>query len=159
MVTAFPTAETLSDRLKKGPLPLQEAGPILHRIASAMDAIHSKQLFHGDIKPANIRIDGQENHVQLTGFSISHFGHSRVVGTLLYMAPELLEGNPIDAPAEIYSLGVLAFEILSGRRPFESMPSLVAAHRNGAQAPPLYTLCPNVPGWVSAAIRHGRRVR
>jgi serine/threonine-protein kinase len=68
------------------------------------------------------------------------------------MAPELLEGNPIDAPAEIYSLGVLAFEILSGRRPFESMPSLVAAHRNGAQAPPLYTLCPNVPGWVSAAV-------
>jgi hypothetical protein len=43
VVTAFPTAETLSDRLKKGPLPLQEAGPILHRIASAMDAIHSQQ--------------------------------------------------------------------------------------------------------------------
>ena len=56
VVTAFPTAETLSDRLKKEPLPLREAGPILHRIASAMDAIHSKQLFHGDIKPANIRI-------------------------------------------------------------------------------------------------------
>jgi eukaryotic-like serine/threonine-protein kinase len=91
-------------------LPLREAGPILHRIASAMDAIHREQLFHGDIKPANILIDGRENHVQLTRFGISHFGHAGVVGTLLYMAPELLDGNPIDAPAEIYSLGVLAFE-------------------------------------------------
>jgi serine/threonine protein kinase len=56
MVTALPTAETLSARLK-GPLPLRNAGPILHGIASAMDAVHSKQLFHGDIKPANILID------------------------------------------------------------------------------------------------------
>jgi serine/threonine protein kinase len=50
----------LSTRLKKRPLPLWEAGPILHRIASAMDAIHSKQLFHGDIKPANILIPQRE---------------------------------------------------------------------------------------------------
>jgi len=68
------------------------------------------------------------------------------------MAPELLEGSPLDAPAEIYSLGVLAFEILSGRRPFESVPSLVAVHRSGVQAPLLYTLCPNVPAWVAAAV-------
>ena len=152
MVTALPTAETLSARLKEGPLPLREAGPILHRIASAMDAIHREQLFHGDIKPANILIDGRDNHVQLTRFGISHFGHAGVVGTLLYMAPELLDGNPIDAHAEIYSLGVLAFEILSGRCPFESMPSLAAAHRNGVQAPRLHTLCPNVPRWVSVAV-------
>lgn len=152
-VTDLSTAPALSDGLKQAPLPVHEAGDVLRRVASAVDTIHEKKIFHGDIKPANVLLDRPGHNVWLTRLGISDFVRTGSVGTLLYMAPELFEGQPIDARAEIYSVGVLAFEILSGRTPFKGdLKSLVDAHRGKKKAPPLETLCPNLPKRMSAAV-------
>ncbi len=109
-----------------GPLHPAEAVHIVSEVAAALAAAHRSGLIHRDIKPANvlIRDDGQ---VLVTDFGIAklrdtatdHTQTGMVVGSVRYLAPEQVEGGPVDARSDVYSLGIVLYEALTGRAPFD----------------------------------------
>ena len=117
---------SLADYLKTGRLPLAEVARILEQVASALDYAHDQQVIHRDLKPANILLDEQQNCL-LADFGIAHLTdgstsfspEGRVVGTPLYMSPEQISGRTVSAQSDLYSLGVIAFELVCGQPPFQ----------------------------------------
>jgi DNA-binding beta-propeller fold protein YncE/ABC-type branched-subunit amino acid transport system substrate-binding protein len=108
---------------REGPLPPERALGILAQVAGALDAAHRRALVHRDVKPANVLID-EDGHVYLTDFGITKQvgGEStdtgRVVGTLDYLAPEQIRGDPVDGRTDLYALGCVLYECLAGAPPF-----------------------------------------
>jgi serine/threonine protein kinase len=125
---------TLASVLRDGvPLPLSTAVTIALELASALAAVHTAGLVHRDVKPANIVLASREGvtHVVLVDFGLAHstqleVSWSRptrtgtVVGTASYLAPERIEGARGDVRADVWSLGIVLFEMLTGRPPFRS---------------------------------------
>jgi serine/threonine protein kinase len=119
--------ESLSETLRRDALlPLKVANSILQQIASALDYVHSQGVIHRDIKPSNILID-LSGHVKIADFGIARIVDSRkttqsgmVVGTVPYMAPEQFSSNIVDAASDRFSFAVIAYEMLTGRMPFEA---------------------------------------
>lgn len=113
--------------LRNGPPPVADAVALLKRITVPLAYAHAQGLVHRDIKPANVFMTGDDhNTVKLLDFGIARFEHGRsqtqtgvAVGTPYYMAPEQARGLPtVDARADVYALGALFFELLTGRPPF-----------------------------------------
>jgi serine/threonine protein kinase len=117
---------------REGPLPLPRVVPLIDQIASALDAAHDLNLVHRDVKPANILIafksdPDEEGHVYLADFGLMKdttarrgmTGTGQVVGTLDYISPEQIRGNPVDARTDVYALACVLYECLTGRVPFE----------------------------------------
>jgi serine/threonine-protein kinase len=116
----------------EGPLPAARACTILGDVASAVAAAHQKRVVHRDIKPANVLIEDATGNVLVFDFGIAAIlvsgdeepdrittvGH--VVGDPQYMSPERLRGEPVDERADVYNLGLLGYELLSGKGPFEA---------------------------------------
>jgi serine/threonine protein kinase len=112
-----------------GAIPLHRATHLLGQLASALDYAHQRGLIHRDVKSSNV-IVGRDDHVTLTDFGLVKALEGQTgggltqagmaLGTLNYMSPEQVAGTPIDRRADIYALGVLAFEMLTGKLPFES---------------------------------------
>jgi serine/threonine-protein kinase len=124
---------TLADRLKSGqPLTPEQLARILAETAAALDYAHSKGVVHRDVKPANIMIT-TDGAAKITDFGIAKFGSQQMTstGTLLgtpsYMSPEQIDGRSIDGRADQFSLGVIAYELLTGEKPFqgETLPALL----------------------------------
>ncbi len=133
----------LSARLKGEPLPFDAALTILEQIADALDYAHKRDLVHRDVKPANILFD-DEGRAVLVDFglvkSLVESGYT-VAGTSLgtphYMAPEQAQaGAPVDARADVYALGVVAYEMLTGRVPFEADTPLAVLRAHLDVTPP-----------------------
>ncbi len=113
---------------------------ILEHVGDALDAAHEKGLVHRDVKPANILVEqhGRREHAYLTDFGLTKSAASlsgvtatgMIVGTVDYMAPEQIEGKQLDARSDIYSLGCVLFESLTGQVPYplESQPARMFAH-------------------------------
>jgi ABC-type branched-subunit amino acid transport system substrate-binding protein len=107
----------------EGKLPPERALEILAQVAGALDSAHRRALVHRDVKPANVLLD-RDGHVYLTDFGITKQlgGDStdtgRVVGTLDYLAPEQIRGDPVDGRTDSYALGCVLYECLAGRAPF-----------------------------------------
>jgi serine/threonine protein kinase len=140
LVMELVDGETLAQRLeRRGPLPLEETLRVALQIADALDAAHANGIIHRDLKPANIKV--RSDHLvkvldfglakRAAGASGAHGdpGGARtraefetapgtVVGTVAYMAPELLRGAPADARCDIFALGIILFELLTGVHPF-----------------------------------------
>jgi DNA-binding NarL/FixJ family response regulator len=129
---------------------------IVDQLADALDAAHAKGLVHRDVKPANVLIEQHRRgeHAYLTDFGLTKYLGSEsgvtaagaVVGTIDYMAPEQLQGDHVDARADVYSLGCVLFEGLTGRIPFpnDSVTARMWAHMSAP--PPLVSeLAPDVP--------------
>jgi len=152
-VTQLTTTGSLAEQLRHGPLPVPEAGRILRRLASALTAVHSRQVFHRDLKPSNVLVDREREQVWLTAFCPPPAG-CESYGTLSYMAPELFKGQSLGVRSEVYSLGLLVFEMLSGRLPFDPGPpqSIFAFHKSQKHAPRLNALRPDVPKRMAAAV-------
>ncbi|MFN8421445.1 MAG: serine/threonine-protein kinase [Anaerolineae bacterium] len=117
---------TLKDVLERGRLPLNEVVYLTSQIASALDYAHRQGVVHRDVKPSNILIDAEGNAF-LTDFGIARLvettdssltGTGVAVGTPGYMAPEQGMGLPIDGRADVYALGVMVYEMLTGRQPY-----------------------------------------
>ena len=118
---------TLRERLAKCPLTLEEAGEVLGQVVDALQFAHDHGIIHRDIKPSNILLQ-DEHHVYLADFGlakalwaegeneITQTGY--VIGTPEYMAPELVE-QPANTGSDIYALGILLYEMLTGRTPFK----------------------------------------
>ncbi len=120
----------------KGKLPLSIALNVFLQICEALDYAHQKGIIHRDIKPENIMVTSNY-HVKLTDFGIAKilsFGESMTseyIGTPLYASPEQLQGLKVDARSDIYSLGVVMFQLLTGKLPYDvndNLYSVVAAH-------------------------------
>ncbi len=122
LVTDLIDGETLADRLKRGPMQPAEAAKLLAQVARVIDYAHSQSVIHRDLKPANIFLDkAGRPHVGDFGLARSRedlIDGSDRRGTLAYSSPEQLEGQPLDGRSDIWSLGVILFEILTGRQPF-----------------------------------------
>ena len=143
--------ETLAERLKQeGPMSAVEAEPIVKQIASALSAAHRIGIVHRDLKSANIMLvpDGERIRAVVTDFglattarpdeeSLLHLTRTgQVLGTPAFMAPEQLEGGKITPATDIYSLGVVMYELLTGKLPFEgTTPYSLAAQRLHDEAP------------------------
>ena len=116
----------LKARLGDGPLSNEEAVAVAAQVGGALDAAHERGLVHGDVKPSNVLIDGR-GHVYLADFGLtkrlgdeeSPAGDGQLMGTIDYVAPEQIRGDPVDGRADIYSLGCLLYECLTGRQPFK----------------------------------------
>jgi serine/threonine-protein kinase len=118
-----------------GPLAPPDALRILGQAADALDAAHAAGLVHRDVKPGNLLLDG--DHTYLTDFGLSRLltaarltAPGRMVGTAAYVAPEQIRGEEIDARTDVYGLGCLVFEALTGAPPYEdeSDYTLMYAH-------------------------------
>ncbi len=129
---------SLEERLQKGPLARERALSILRQIAGALSHLHRLGIVHQDVKPANVFLRGET--AKLGDFGVAKTREDRTplerAGSPFYMAPELFQGAEATPASDAYSFGVLAYELLSGRRPFygESYEELLAAHLT--QTPP-----------------------
>jgi tetratricopeptide (TPR) repeat protein len=161
-VMPFVEGESLRDRLRREPrLPVDEALTITREIADALAYAHRHGVIHRDIKPANVLI--------LSGHAIvADFGVARaitvasddrmtsaglIVGTPIYMSPEQAAGEEIDGRSDIYSLGCVAYEMLTGAPPFlGSSPQAVVARHVSSPLQPVRSLRPEVPAPAAEAI-------
>lgn len=123
LAMAYIEGGTLDDRIARGPMTLRNVEKTLREVASAMDYAHRQGVIHRDIKPGNILID-REGHALLADFGIAKIADSAnltgtgVVGTPAYMAPEQAQGGVVDHRADIYALGVVVYQMITGRQPF-----------------------------------------
>lgn len=125
LVMEYIQSETLADRIARPPLPnLQEFGSVMTQMLAGLDAIHAVGIVHRDVKPANALLlpDGR---IKLADFGVARVEalgatHSGMIGTPDYMSPEQFMGRQADARADIFAAGVIMFELLTGRKPFES---------------------------------------
>jgi len=124
IVMDYVDGPTLADKLKlaRGPLPLSEVVSIAEGVAAALTYAHKQGIYHRDIKPSNILI-ARDGRAILSDFGIARLSDALTttyqgIGTPAYMSPEQCQDQEIGAPSDIYSLGVVLYECLTGRRPF-----------------------------------------
>ena len=137
---------------QRGPQSSKIALPILGQLAGALDYAHSFGLVHRDVKPGNV-IVSPSGHVTLTDFGVARAAQESrltstgsLVGTPQYMSPEHAQGEEVDYRSDIYSLGVVAYEMLTGRTPFgATTPHAVLHQLIYDPPPPIHTLRPDLP--------------
>ncbi len=117
----FVDGEDLSSLLRRvGRLPAEKALAVARDICAGLGAAHEKNVIHRDLKPANVMIDGR-GRARVTDFGLAVAGEARdQSGTPAYMAPEQFAGVPASRASDIYALGLVLYEVFTGRRPFES---------------------------------------
>lgn len=153
---------SLSDLLVDGALSLDRTGDLFGQVARGIAYAHSKNVIHRDIKPSNILLDDSGNAyvtdfglAKMMGESLHLTKPGNIVGTPAYMAPEQLRGESIDHHADIYSLGVVLYHMLTGRPPFEASDtniiSVIYQHLEKVPQPPS-DLNPDVPFEVEAVV-------
>jgi DNA-binding beta-propeller fold protein YncE len=111
--------------LVDGPLPAEQAVTIVSQVAAALDAAHERGLVHRDVKPSNVLLD-ERGHVYLADFGLSRrlgepgaaLGATQSLGTIDYVAPEQIRGEDVDRRADLYSLGCVLYEVVTGKPPF-----------------------------------------
>ena len=131
---------------EEGALPPPRALAIVSQIAQALDAAHASGLVHRDVKPSNVLLD-ENDHVYLADFGLTRRlsdeaslrSDALAVGTPAYVAPEQLEGRTVDGRADVYSLGCLLYECLTGEPPFRADSRLALAWAHLEQEPPRVT--------------------
>ncbi len=145
---------TLAERLRQGKPSVEEAVKLVAQVARIIDYAHREGVVHRDLKPANIFLDAAgQPHVGDFGIAQSQqelLNGSDRRGTLAYAAPEQLEGKPLDGRADIWSLGVVLFEMLMGRKPFTDDNPVRLQQAILTNPPPAL---PDVPQAVSAVCR------
>lgn len=147
---------TLAEYCRAGnPCPLREVLRIGREVAAGLAAAHRRSLVHRDIKPANIFLDGDDRSVRIIDFGLAReFGRGSaqvtvdgaVIGTPAYMPPERIAGQDVDGSSDLFGLGVVLYELLAGRLPFEgtTMVSMLASISRGRPLP-LREVAPDLP--------------
>lgn len=151
---------SLTDLIRKGPLPVDRATQLLDQIASALDYAHRRGIIHRDLKPQNVLLD-EEGNAFLTDFGIAKILNETsaltqpglALGTPLYMSPEQWLAKPIDARADLYALGIMLFEMLSGKVPFNADTPYGMMHLHVTVMPPsIHQLRPEIPASIDAVL-------
>ncbi len=152
---------SLSERIKAGVFSIDEAIQILGAIAPGLDEAHSKGIVHRDIKPSNILFDKRGNPyisdfgiAKLTQAQAGNVTGSAIIGTPAYMAPEQAQGIEVDGRADIYALGIILFEMLTGKQPYEAdTPMAVAIKHITDPVPQIRQTNPKLPEGMDAIIQ------
>jgi Tol biopolymer transport system component/tRNA A-37 threonylcarbamoyl transferase component Bud32 len=156
IVTELLQGQTLAEKLKEGPLDLPSALRIACETAEGLAAAHGRGIIHRDLKPGNVFLSA-EGHAKILDFGLARLAAAgrqderpseadtaerptrpgTILGTAGYMAPEQAQGAPADARADVFTLGILIYEMVSGRRPFQGHtdPDLLAAVLRDQPAP------------------------
>lgn len=162
--------QTLSTAIPEGGLPLDRLLAIGIPLAEAIAFAHERGVIHRDLKPANVMLDGS-GRLRVLDFGVAALRttdsegepeatievltrEDEVVGTVAYMAPEQLEGRPVDARADVFALGVLLYELATGHRPFRANSAAgVAAAILRDEPASLLDLRPDLPGDLARVLR------
>jgi serine/threonine-protein kinase len=143
LVMRLMTGGSLSERLANGPLSLLETSTILSRLAPALDRAHGLGIVHRDLKPGNILFDGDDNpYISDFGLakltqSSTQLSQTGVMGTPAYMSPEQARGDKdIDGRADLYALGAILYQMLTGRLPFEADTPIGLVLKHVTEPPP-----------------------
>jgi eukaryotic-like serine/threonine-protein kinase len=178
LVMQYVEGETLAARLQRGPLTLDEALRYGAGIAAALDKAHRAGILHRDLKPANVMLAssaGRDASAKLLDFGLAKLlpaagiatdetvpsggtspltGRGTILGTLLYMSPEQLQGGAVDARSDIFSFGAVLYEMLTGTRAFEgtSQASIIAAILERDPSP-LIVAAPVTPPALDRVVR------
>ena len=168
IVMEFVEGEVLSTRTARGPLPVREAVEAAIQVADALDEAHSRGIIHRDIKTANL-IRTSRGLVKVLDFGLAKFISAHpstevtqlqvtmagmVVGTVSYMSPEQALGRQIDHRADLFSLGVVLYELLTGRVPFEgSSPTEIIDHILHVDPPPASRYSTSIPSALDDVLR------
>jgi len=161
-VMRYMNGGSLSERIKAGVSSIEEAARILGAIAPGLDEAHSKGFVHRDIKPSNILFDRKDNPY-ISDFGIAKMLEtqsgsvtgSAIIGTPAYMAPEQASGEAIDGRADIYALGIILFEMLTGKQPYEAdTPMGVAVKHIIEPVPHILDVNPKLPAGMDTIIQN-----
>src|SRR5690606_31530920 len=161
-VMEFVEGESLGSMLRRlGKLPVADTLKILHQTALGLATAHERGVIHRDIKPGNILVD-VKGRVRIADFGIALpandpaqklTGTGEFIGTPGYTSPEVCKGLPIDARSDLFSLGVVMFEMLSGRMPFtDNSPLGLMLEVVNAQIPDIHSLNEEVDGKTAAVL-------
>jgi len=153
------TGGSLSDRMGDGPLSLEEVLQVIRRVAAALDYAHSKGIIHRDLKPANILFD-EAGEPYISDYGIAKLSQSQtnitgsgIIGTPTYMSPEQGQGEDIDSRSDIYSLGVIIYEMLSGVPPYKANTPLGVVFKHVTEpVPHILDINPHLPVETEAVI-------
>ena len=161
--TEFPGGGALEEALWAGPLDIEKGTAVLSQIAEGLQAAHVQGVVHGGVKPASIFLAGEQGGqpvVKICFFDLATatadsgvtiFGE--LVGTPMYLAPELIVGRGPDARSDIYALGVIAYQMFTGQAPFNAENALGYLHANAYDDPiPPVLANPRVPSAYAAVI-------
>ncbi|HMV99037.1 MAG TPA: serine/threonine-protein kinase [Acidobacteriota bacterium] len=169
LVMEYVQGQSLRDLLKtQGALPLSTTFQLIQQICAGVDAAHTKNIIHRDLKPENIMLKDNEQGdvlVKILDFGLAKLiessdsianltGTGEILGTPAYMSPEHCDGGELDHRADIYSLGVIFYEMLTGQPPFRGrVVSVLSAHLTKKPEPPVQ-VNPHIPVDISDAIMH-----
>ena len=172
LVMEYLEGETLVERLKKGPLPIDQVLKYAIEISDALDKAHRKGITHRDLKPSNIMLT--KSGAKLLDFGLAKLrgrqtaaanlsalptgnnltAQGTIVGTLHYMAPEQLEGGEVDARTDIFAFGVVVYEMAAGRKAFEGKTSAsVMAKILEVDPPSMVSLQPMTPPALDRVVK------
>lgn len=160
-VMRYMTGGSLSERIKSNSLSLADTAKIIERLASALDEAHAKGVVHRDLKPGNILFD-HISEPYVSDFGIAKIAQAPgsatvtgggIIGTPAYMSPEQAQGDKVDGRSDIYALGVIVFEMLTGRQPYESdTPMAVVVKHITDPVPHILDSNPNLPAEIEPVI-------
>jgi serine/threonine protein kinase len=162
LASRYVPGESLAERLERdGPLPVEDVVRIAGEVGTALDTLHASDLVHRDVKPSNVML--AETGAELTDFGVARAtadsvlttpGH--VVGTVDYLAPEVIRGETAEPPADVYALGCLLYECVAGAPPFGSRPLAEAAVAHVSEEPTDPSPARrDLPRQFWTALRHG----
>lgn len=153
----------LKDIITDGPLPVAEASRIAEGILTALEYSHRAGIVHRDIKPGNVMVT-PSGQVKVMDFGIARAisdsaatvaQTSSILGTAQYFSPEQARGETVDARTDLYATGVVLFEMLTGRPPFQGESAVAVAYQHVSEAPVApSTLAPQVPVSLDAVVLH-----
>jgi serine/threonine-protein kinase len=160
-VMGYVDGESLAQRIQeRGRPPFAETIAQLRDVALALGYAHARGVIHRDVKAENILIERGSGRAVVTDFGIARLAESKqltatgqVLGTVHYMSPEQVSGEPIDGRSDVYALGVVAFLALSGKFPFDSdTPSAILVSHVTRPAPRLADIAPDVPISITSIV-------
>jgi serine/threonine-protein kinase len=140
-------------------LPVKTVLQIIERAADALNYAHTQNVVHRDIKPANIMYEPESSQIKITDFGIARITDSSktktgvVLGTPSYMSPEQLAGRKVDGRSDLFSLGVMLFQMLSGQLPFQADSMATLMYKIANETPPsVMELNPELPSILEVVV-------